>query len=212
MVIWPAGSLTFLKILSVQVARWEYTTRSLTRIFRSPYTACYFLGVVIILLNFLRSHWWVLPLGVFDGPLAKVGGLKASPSNGCVASSPKLVKIEGEFPAHVQKSVWKATEKLRWFNVSWSQLLGLFAGGKELPFLSCQDDCKKFAHDLGFRSEGGNCSAWWSPTLGREVHLRKKHQIAQVKSSKIHIKVKAIVSRTLDSSKKILLSSTFGFD
>ncbi|XP_039223932.1 phosphatidylethanolamine N-methyltransferase isoform X1 [Crotalus tigris] len=38
------------------VARWEHTTRSLTRIFRSPYTACYFLGVVIILLNFLRSH------------------------------------------------------------------------------------------------------------------------------------------------------------
>ncbi|XP_063171206.1 phosphatidylethanolamine N-methyltransferase isoform X2 [Candoia aspera] len=38
------------------VARWEHRTRALTRLFRSPYTACYFLGVVIILLNFLRSH------------------------------------------------------------------------------------------------------------------------------------------------------------
>ncbi|XP_007433711.1 phosphatidylethanolamine N-methyltransferase [Python bivittatus] len=38
------------------VARWEHKTRSLTRIFRSPYVACYFLGAVIILLNFLRSH------------------------------------------------------------------------------------------------------------------------------------------------------------
>ncbi|XP_015283130.1 PREDICTED: phosphatidylethanolamine N-methyltransferase isoform X2 [Gekko japonicus] len=38
------------------VARWEHRTRALTRIFRSPYTACYALGAVILLLNFLRSH------------------------------------------------------------------------------------------------------------------------------------------------------------
>ncbi|XP_053220784.1 phosphatidylethanolamine N-methyltransferase isoform X4 [Podarcis raffonei] len=39
-----------------QVARWEYRTRSLTRLFRSPYLACYCLGAVIVSLNFLRSH------------------------------------------------------------------------------------------------------------------------------------------------------------
>ncbi|XP_054850701.1 phosphatidylethanolamine N-methyltransferase isoform X2 [Eublepharis macularius] len=38
------------------VARWEHRTRSLTRIFHSPYTACYFLGAIILLLNFLRTH------------------------------------------------------------------------------------------------------------------------------------------------------------
>nr|XP_056722401.1 phosphatidylethanolamine N-methyltransferase [Euleptes europaea] len=38
------------------VARWEHRTRSLTHLFRSPYTACYSLGAVILLLNFLRSH------------------------------------------------------------------------------------------------------------------------------------------------------------
>ncbi|XP_053131786.1 phosphatidylethanolamine N-methyltransferase isoform X4 [Hemicordylus capensis] len=38
------------------VGRWEHQTRSLTRTFRSPYVACYCLGAVILLLNFLRSH------------------------------------------------------------------------------------------------------------------------------------------------------------
>nr|XP_060642797.1 phosphatidylethanolamine N-methyltransferase isoform X2 [Anolis sagrei ordinatus] len=38
------------------MARWEHRTRSLTRLFRSPYVACYCLGATILLLNFLRSH------------------------------------------------------------------------------------------------------------------------------------------------------------
>uniref|UniRef100_A0A8D0G9N8 Phosphatidylethanolamine N-methyltransferase n=1 Tax=Sphenodon punctatus TaxID=8508 RepID=A0A8D0G9N8_SPHPU len=38
------------------VARWEHRTRSLTRLFGSPYTACYCLGAAVVLLNFLRSH------------------------------------------------------------------------------------------------------------------------------------------------------------
>ncbi|XP_067329755.1 phosphatidylethanolamine N-methyltransferase isoform X3 [Anolis sagrei] len=39
-----------------KMARWEHRTRSLTRLFRSPYVACYCLGATILLLNFLRSH------------------------------------------------------------------------------------------------------------------------------------------------------------
>ncbi|XP_028332643.1 phosphatidylethanolamine N-methyltransferase [Gouania willdenowi] len=38
------------------VARWEHHTRSLSRVFGSPYVACYFLGFIIILLNVFRSH------------------------------------------------------------------------------------------------------------------------------------------------------------
>ncbi|XP_067432195.1 phosphatidylethanolamine N-methyltransferase [Thunnus thynnus] len=38
------------------VARWEHRTRRLSRIFGSPYLACYFLGFLIILLNVFRSH------------------------------------------------------------------------------------------------------------------------------------------------------------
>ncbi|KYO30788.1 phosphatidylethanolamine N-methyltransferase [Alligator mississippiensis] len=38
------------------VARWEHRTRALSRVFGSPYTACYCLGVIILLLNFVRSH------------------------------------------------------------------------------------------------------------------------------------------------------------
>ncbi|XP_069501828.1 phosphatidylethanolamine N-methyltransferase [Ambystoma mexicanum] len=38
------------------VARWEHKTRVLTRLFGSPYTACYSLGTVLVLLVFLRSH------------------------------------------------------------------------------------------------------------------------------------------------------------
>ncbi|XP_003465943.3 phosphatidylethanolamine N-methyltransferase isoform X1 [Cavia porcellus] len=38
------------------VARWEYRTRRLSSVFRSPYLACYSLGAVILLLNVLRSH------------------------------------------------------------------------------------------------------------------------------------------------------------
>uniref|UniRef100_A0A3Q3IFP7 Phosphatidylethanolamine N-methyltransferase n=1 Tax=Monopterus albus TaxID=43700 RepID=A0A3Q3IFP7_MONAL len=38
------------------VARWEHSTRSLSRLFGSPYLACYCLGFIIILLNIYRSH------------------------------------------------------------------------------------------------------------------------------------------------------------
>uniref|UniRef100_A0A4X2KM31 Phosphatidylethanolamine N-methyltransferase n=1 Tax=Vombatus ursinus TaxID=29139 RepID=A0A4X2KM31_VOMUR len=38
------------------VARWEYKTRKLSRAFGSPYLACYCLGTIVLLLNFLRSH------------------------------------------------------------------------------------------------------------------------------------------------------------
>ncbi|XP_056390085.1 phosphatidylethanolamine N-methyltransferase isoform X2 [Hyla sarda] len=38
------------------VARWEYHTRALSRVFGSPYTACYILGAVLILLAIFRSH------------------------------------------------------------------------------------------------------------------------------------------------------------
>ncbi|XP_069838251.1 phosphatidylethanolamine N-methyltransferase [Dendropsophus ebraccatus] len=38
------------------VARWEYHTRALSRLFGSPYLACYILGAVIIFLAMLRSH------------------------------------------------------------------------------------------------------------------------------------------------------------
>ncbi|XP_040033135.2 phosphatidylethanolamine N-methyltransferase isoform X1 [Gasterosteus aculeatus] len=38
------------------VARWEHHTRSLSKLFGSPYLACYCLGFVIILLNVYRSH------------------------------------------------------------------------------------------------------------------------------------------------------------
>ncbi|KAF7652437.1 hypothetical protein LDENG_00096660 [Lucifuga dentata] len=39
-----------------QVARWEHRRRSLSRLFGSPYMACYSLGFIIILLNMYRSH------------------------------------------------------------------------------------------------------------------------------------------------------------
>ncbi|KAK2820951.1 hypothetical protein Q5P01_023910 [Channa striata] len=38
------------------VARWEHSTQKLTRLFGSPYVACYCLAFVIILLNVYRSH------------------------------------------------------------------------------------------------------------------------------------------------------------
>ncbi|XP_020035890.1 phosphatidylethanolamine N-methyltransferase isoform X1 [Castor canadensis] len=38
------------------VARWEQKTRKLSKAFGSPSLACYSLGSVILLLNFLRSH------------------------------------------------------------------------------------------------------------------------------------------------------------
>ncbi|XP_034564719.1 phosphatidylethanolamine N-methyltransferase [Notolabrus celidotus] len=38
------------------VARWEHRRRGLSRLFGSPYLACYCLGFVIILLNVYRSH------------------------------------------------------------------------------------------------------------------------------------------------------------
>ncbi|NXG49066.1 PEMT methyltransferase, partial [Psilopogon haemacephalus] len=38
------------------VARWEHKTRALSRLFGSPHAACYCLGIVILLLNCVRSH------------------------------------------------------------------------------------------------------------------------------------------------------------
>ncbi|XP_017541443.1 phosphatidylethanolamine N-methyltransferase isoform X2 [Pygocentrus nattereri] len=38
------------------VARWEHRTRGLTRLFGSPYVACYCFGTLILLLNVYRSH------------------------------------------------------------------------------------------------------------------------------------------------------------
>ncbi|XP_073504595.1 phosphatidylethanolamine N-methyltransferase [Phyllobates terribilis] len=38
------------------VARWEYHTQALSRIFGSPYVACYILGALIICLAIFRSH------------------------------------------------------------------------------------------------------------------------------------------------------------
>ncbi|XP_061764864.1 phosphatidylethanolamine N-methyltransferase isoform X3 [Nerophis ophidion] len=38
------------------VARWEHKTRKLSKIFGSPYLACYFFGFIILLLNVYRSH------------------------------------------------------------------------------------------------------------------------------------------------------------
>uniref|UniRef100_A0A3Q1ELX3 Phosphatidylethanolamine N-methyltransferase n=1 Tax=Acanthochromis polyacanthus TaxID=80966 RepID=A0A3Q1ELX3_9TELE len=38
------------------VARWEYRTQQLSKLFGSPYLACYALGFMIILLNVYRSH------------------------------------------------------------------------------------------------------------------------------------------------------------
>ncbi|KAA0725417.1 Phosphatidylethanolamine N-methyltransferase [Triplophysa tibetana] len=38
------------------IARWEHRTRGLTRLFGGPNTACYSLGILILLLNVYRSH------------------------------------------------------------------------------------------------------------------------------------------------------------
>ncbi|XP_058478040.1 phosphatidylethanolamine N-methyltransferase [Solea solea] len=38
------------------VARWEHRTRRISRVFGSPYLACYCLACVIVLLNVYRSH------------------------------------------------------------------------------------------------------------------------------------------------------------
>ncbi|XP_067911840.1 phosphatidylethanolamine N-methyltransferase isoform X1 [Heterodontus francisci] len=38
------------------VGRWEHRTRALTKLFGSPFTACYSVAVVILLLNFYRSY------------------------------------------------------------------------------------------------------------------------------------------------------------
>ncbi|XP_056627110.1 phosphatidylethanolamine N-methyltransferase isoform X1 [Triplophysa dalaica] len=38
------------------IARWEHRTRGLTRLFGGPKTACYSLGILILLLNVYRSH------------------------------------------------------------------------------------------------------------------------------------------------------------
>ncbi|KAM7371174.1 hypothetical protein PAMP_010665 [Pampus punctatissimus] len=50
------GEIISRPLLCLQVARWEHRTRRLSRLFGSPYLACYFLGFVIILLNVYRSH------------------------------------------------------------------------------------------------------------------------------------------------------------
>ncbi|GCB71939.1 hypothetical protein scyTo_0001758 [Scyliorhinus torazame] len=38
------------------IGRWEHRTRSLTKLFGSPFTACYSVAIVILLLNFHRSY------------------------------------------------------------------------------------------------------------------------------------------------------------
>ncbi|XP_060696898.1 phosphatidylethanolamine N-methyltransferase [Hemiscyllium ocellatum] len=38
------------------VGRWEHRTRFLTKLFGSPFTACYCVAVIILLLNFYRSY------------------------------------------------------------------------------------------------------------------------------------------------------------
>ncbi|XP_072415582.1 phosphatidylethanolamine N-methyltransferase isoform X1 [Chiloscyllium punctatum] len=38
------------------VGRWEHRTRFLTKLFGSPFTACYSVAVIILLLNFYRSY------------------------------------------------------------------------------------------------------------------------------------------------------------
>ncbi|XP_058415502.1 phosphatidylethanolamine N-methyltransferase isoform X3 [Diceros bicornis minor] len=53
-------AITFNPLFWNVVARWEQKTHKLSKAFRSPYLACYFLGCVILLLNFLRSHWRLL--------------------------------------------------------------------------------------------------------------------------------------------------------
>uniref|UniRef100_A0A8C0JCY9 phosphatidyl-N-methylethanolamine N-methyltransferase n=1 Tax=Chelonoidis abingdonii TaxID=106734 RepID=A0A8C0JCY9_CHEAB len=60
------------------VARWEHKTRVLSRVCGSPYTACYCLGAVILLLNFIRSDYFGIlkeekvtsfPFNVMDNPM-----------------------------------------------------------------------------------------------------------------------------------------------
>ncbi|XP_010717881.1 phosphatidylethanolamine N-methyltransferase isoform X4 [Meleagris gallopavo] len=69
------------------VARWEHKTRALSRGFGSPHTACYCLGIVILLLNCVRSHWcfcWVGAAGWHPGwkPLLQ-GHIAALPHAPC---------------------------------------------------------------------------------------------------------------------------------
>uniref|UniRef100_A0ABI8A1C3 Phosphatidylethanolamine N-methyltransferase n=1 Tax=Felis catus TaxID=9685 RepID=A0ABI8A1C3_FELCA len=49
-------TITFNPLFWNVVARWEQRTRKLSKVFRSPYLACYSLGAAILLLNVLRSH------------------------------------------------------------------------------------------------------------------------------------------------------------
>ncbi|XP_066545568.1 phosphatidylethanolamine N-methyltransferase isoform X2 [Amia ocellicauda] len=54
------------------VARWEHRTRGLTKLFGCPYTACYGLGFLIILLNVYRSH--SITVAMTSQPKAEVMG------------------------------------------------------------------------------------------------------------------------------------------
>ncbi|GAB0196510.1 phosphatidylethanolamine N-methyltransferase isoform X1 [Grus americana] len=49
-------SIAFNPLFWNVVARWEHKTRALSRVFGSPYAACYCLGAVILMLNCVRSH------------------------------------------------------------------------------------------------------------------------------------------------------------
>ncbi|NWU98825.1 PEMT methyltransferase, partial [Upupa epops] len=49
-------SIAFNPLFWNVVARWEHKTRALSRTFGSPRVACYCLGILILLLNVVRSH------------------------------------------------------------------------------------------------------------------------------------------------------------
>ncbi|XP_073414601.1 phosphatidylethanolamine N-methyltransferase isoform X2 [Dendrobates tinctorius] len=54
--LFAAACIIFNPLFWNVVARWEYRTQALSRVFGSPYVACYILGVLIIFLAFFRSH------------------------------------------------------------------------------------------------------------------------------------------------------------
>ncbi|XP_072273534.1 phosphatidylethanolamine N-methyltransferase isoform X2 [Pyxicephalus adspersus] len=54
--LFAAACIIFNPLFWNVVARWEYRTHTLTRLFRSPYIGCYSLGAVIISLALYRSH------------------------------------------------------------------------------------------------------------------------------------------------------------
>ncbi|XP_073414605.1 phosphatidylethanolamine N-methyltransferase isoform X5 [Dendrobates tinctorius] len=64
--LFAAACIIFNPLFWNVVARWEYRTQALSRVFGSPYVACYILGVLIIFLAFFRSHWATLHVLRYD--------------------------------------------------------------------------------------------------------------------------------------------------